>query len=128
MKADLNLTLLSLATPGAYYLSPYRNPPERFTVTTERDGRFALSPLCQGTYSLKVVAEGKARVDLRATIASDQKPVTVDPVLDQGTRSSEWYKMNKADRYLARRSFPRRGSTARTARVYDGIVTQAGPK
>ncbi len=84
VKADLNLTLLSLATPGAYYLSPYRNPPERFTVTTERDGRFALSPLCQGTYSLKVVAEGKVRVDLRATIASDQKPVTVDPVLDQG--------------------------------------------
>jgi hypothetical protein len=84
VNADLQLTLLSLATPGGYFLSHYPNPPERFAATTGRDGRFALPRLCMGTYFLKVVAEGKARVDSRATIAHDQEPVVLELSLDQG--------------------------------------------
>ena len=84
VKADLQLTLLSMAIPGAYYLSHYPNPPASFTVTTGRDGRFALQRLCKGTYFLKALAEGKARVESRVTIAPDQKPVAVELSLDQG--------------------------------------------
>jgi beta-lactamase regulating signal transducer with metallopeptidase domain len=84
VKADLQLTLLSMAIPFAYYLSHYPNPPERFTATTGRDGRFVIPSLCKGTYFLKTVAEGKARVESRATIAPDQKPVAVELSLDQG--------------------------------------------
>jgi beta-lactamase regulating signal transducer with metallopeptidase domain len=84
VKADLNLTLLSLADTGIYYLSHYPSPPERCTATTGPDGGFTLPKLCKGTYTLKALAEGKARVESRATIAADQKPVTRELVLDQG--------------------------------------------
>ena len=58
--------------------------PQQWTVDTGPDGRFELPRLCKGTYIVEVKAEGKARVERRATIAPDQKPISVDFILDQG--------------------------------------------
>ena len=129
VKADLNLTLLSLATPARYYLSPYRNPPERFTVTTGRDGRFALIAIVPGN----LLVEGCRRRQGARRFAGDNRLRSEAghrrPVLDQGD-SIFGMVQDEQGRPLPGASIipTTRQYSQNKQRVYDGIVTQAGPK
>jgi beta-lactamase regulating signal transducer with metallopeptidase domain len=83
VQATLQLTILSLTSPGANYLVPYRAADDRFNASTARDGRFELSGLCKGTYLVKVEAPGRAWEERKAFLAPDLKTASVEFVLDQ---------------------------------------------
>jgi beta-lactamase regulating signal transducer with metallopeptidase domain len=84
VRATLQLTVLSLSSPGANHVSAYRGQVERFTAEAGPDGRFELSGLCKGEYSVKAEAPGKAWAVRTFVIAPDFNSAPLDIVLDQG--------------------------------------------
>jgi uncharacterized GH25 family protein len=73
-----------MSSPGANHITAYRAPNERFTAETGPDGRFELSRLCKGTYSIKAEAPGKAWTERKFVIAPDFNSAPLEIVLDQG--------------------------------------------
>ena len=84
VRATLQLTVLSLSSPGANRITAYRGPADRFTAEAGPDGRFELSSLCKGEYSIKAEAPGRAWVERKFVIAPDFNSAPLEIVLDQG--------------------------------------------
>ena len=84
VRATLQLTVLSLSSPGANHITAYRGPAERFTAEAGPEGRFELSGLCKGAYSIKAEAPGKAWAERKFVIAPDFTSAPLEIVLDQG--------------------------------------------
>jgi beta-lactamase regulating signal transducer with metallopeptidase domain len=84
VRATLQLTVLSLSSPGADRITAYRGPVERFTAEAGPDGWFELSSLCKGEYSIKAEAPGKAWAERKFVIATDFISAPLEIVLDQG--------------------------------------------
>ncbi len=84
VRATLQLSVLFTSQPGGKYLTAYRGPVDRFTAGAGPDGRFELSGLCKGEYSLKIDAPSKAWAERKVVIAPDFTSAPLDVVLDQG--------------------------------------------
>ena len=78
VRANLQLTVLSLSNPGVSRVIAYRAPDERFTAAAGPDGRFELSNLCKGEFSIKVEAPGKAWSERTFVIAPDFTSAPLD--------------------------------------------------
>jgi hypothetical protein len=83
VRATLQLTMLSVTSPGANYLVPYRSSDERFSAATRTDGRFELSDLCKGTYMVRAEAPGLAWKERKTFLAPDLESASVEFVMDQ---------------------------------------------
>ncbi len=84
VRATLQLTVLLGSNPGANRVTAYRGPAERLTAVAGPDGRFELSSLCKGEYSIKAEAAGKAWAERTFVIAPDFSSAPLEIVLDQG--------------------------------------------
>jgi uncharacterized GH25 family protein len=84
VRATLQLSVLYMSSPGANNVTAYRGPMERFTAETGPDGRFEVSSLCKGTYSIKAESPGKAWTERKFVIAPDFTSAPLEIVLDQG--------------------------------------------
>ena len=71
VRATLQFSVLLTSQPGGNYVTAYRGPVDRFTAEAGPDGRFELSSLCKGEYSLKIEAPGKAWAERKVVIAPD---------------------------------------------------------
>jgi Carboxypeptidase regulatory-like domain len=80
----LQLTVLMSSTPGGNLTTDYRGPADRFIAEAGPDGRFELTGLCKGEYSLKVEAPGRAWAVRKFVIAPDYTSAPLEIVLDQG--------------------------------------------
>jgi Carboxypeptidase regulatory-like domain len=76
--------VLSASSPGSERITAYRAPVERFTAAAGPDGRFELSGLCKGEYSIKAEAPGRAWAERKFVIAPDFNSAPLEIVLDQG--------------------------------------------
>jgi hypothetical protein len=85
VRATLQLNVLSLSSPGANHVIAYRAPDERFTAEAGPDGRFELSKLCKGEFSIKAEAPGKAWAERKFVIAPDFTSAPLEFALDQGS-------------------------------------------
>jgi thiol-disulfide isomerase/thioredoxin len=88
VRGTLQLAVLSLSSPGANLITDYRGPADRFIAEAGPDGRFELSGLCKGEYSLKIEAAGKAWAERKFVIAPDFTSASLEIVLDQGDELS----------------------------------------
>ena len=84
VKASLNLTVLSIATPGSYYAVSYRPELDRFRGTTGPDGQLELQGLCKGAYTIKAETPGRAWMRRKVIVTPALDPASVEIVLPAG--------------------------------------------
>ncbi len=84
VRASLQLTLMMMATPGAYHVVAYRQMPDRLSGTTGPDGQLEFRDLCKGAYLVRVEAPGRAWVERKVILNPQLDPASVDIVLKTG--------------------------------------------
>ncbi len=82
--ATLQLTVLTISTPGGYLAASYPQALDRFRATTGPDGQLELQGLCKGVYIVKAEAPGRAWAERKAILNPALDAASVEIVLKPG--------------------------------------------